>query len=86
MCGGKIVAGVGVPEVSVVSPSTYNDNQWHYVVFARTQSTGGLALYVDGSLVASGTATTGLVNASAVINFGRMARSGCTRACCRRRP
>jgi hypothetical protein len=73
MCGGKIVAGVGVPEVSVVSPSTYNDNQWHYVVFARTQSTGGLALYVDGSLVASGTANTGLVNASAVINFGRMA-------------
>jgi hypothetical protein len=73
MCAGKIVAGVGVPEISVVSPSTYNDNQWHYVVFTRTQSTGGLALYVDGSLVASGTANTNPVNASAVMTFGRLA-------------
>jgi hypothetical protein len=73
MCAGKIVAGVGIPEVSVVSPNTYNDNAWHHVVFARTQSTGALALYVDGALVASGTANTDLLDQPTIITFGRMA-------------
>jgi hypothetical protein len=72
MCGGKIVAGVGVPEVSVVSAGTYNNNAWHHVVFTRTQATGSLNLYVDGSLVGTATANTGSLSASTVINVGRM--------------
>jgi hypothetical protein len=72
MCGGKIVAGVGVPEISVASAGTYNDNAWHHVVFTRTQGTGALALYVDGGLVGTATANTGSLNATANLNFGRM--------------
>jgi hypothetical protein len=73
MCGGKFIAGVGVPEVSVVSPGTYNDNLWHHVVFTRTQTTGVLALYVDGSLVSTATANTDLLDQPTIITFGRMA-------------
>ncbi len=72
MCAGKIVAGVGIPEISVTSPGTYNDNQWHHVVFTRTQSTGALALYVDGALAGTATGNTGLLNAQANLNFGRL--------------
>ncbi|GHF18798.1 LamG domain-containing protein [Pseudolysinimonas yzui] len=72
MCAGKIVAGVGLPEISVASPATYNDNRWHHVVFTRTQSTGALALYVDGALVGTTTGNTGLLNAQSTLNFGRL--------------
>lgn len=72
MCSGKIIAGVGIPEVSIVSSGTYNDNLWHHVVFTRTQATGALLLYVDGAQVASGTGNTGLLNAQTVLNFGRL--------------
>jgi len=72
ICAGKIIAGVGVPEVSVISAGTYNNNAWHHVVFTRTQATGALNLYVDGSLVGTATGNTGLLNASPVLNFGRM--------------
>ncbi|WP_082498515.1 LamG domain-containing protein [Plantibacter sp. Leaf314] len=41
--------------VIVSSPSSYNDNTWHHVV--AEQSSTGMQLYVDGSLVASGTET-----------------------------
>ena len=47
---GKVVAGVGTPDVSIVSTSGgYNDGTWHQVVFTRTKATGALALYVDGA-------------------------------------
>lgn len=72
MCQGKIVAGVGLPEISVASPGTYNNGQWHHVVFTRTQSTGALALYVDGALVGTTTGNTGLLNAQSTLNFGRL--------------
>jgi hypothetical protein len=73
MCLGKIIAGVGVPELSVVSTATYNDNLWHHVVFTRTQATGLLTLYVDGVSVGTTTANTNLLDQPTSINFGRMA-------------
>jgi galactose oxidase len=39
--------------VTIQSPSTYNNGQWHFVV--ATQGTDGMHLYVDGQLVASNT-------------------------------
>jgi Concanavalin A-like lectin/glucanases superfamily/PKD domain len=41
---------------TIVSPGTYRDNQWHYVV--ATLSSDGMKLYVDGNLVASNAAIT----------------------------
>ena len=39
--------------ITIQSPGTYNDGNWHFVVV--TQSTDGMHLYVDGKLVASNT-------------------------------
>jgi PKD repeat protein len=42
-------------ENTIVSPQSYNDGAWHYVV--ATQSNQGLALYVDGQLVGTNPTT-----------------------------
>jgi hypothetical protein len=55
---GKLLAGTGNPDVTVVSSnSIYANGQSHIVAFKRTRSAGALALYVDGTL--QGTATGG---------------------------
>lgn len=44
--------------ISIASPATYRDGQWHHVV--ATLGSGGMRLYVDGAQVASrSTVTTG---------------------------
>ncbi|WP_158648722.1 MULTISPECIES: LamG-like jellyroll fold domain-containing protein [Candidatus Nitrosocaldus] len=51
---GKVQAGFedsNGRDYFVISPNTYNDGQWHYVVLTYDGST--LRLYVDGSLVSS---------------------------------
>ncbi len=73
MCAGKIIAGVGVPEISVVSPGTYNDNRGTTSSSRAPSPPALLALYVDGVLVGTTTANTGLLNATANLNFGRSA-------------
>ncbi len=68
---GRIVAGVGAPNSSVLSASGgYNNGGWHQVVFTRTQSSGALRLYVDGLLAGSGTGHTRAVTGSANLSFG----------------
>ena len=72
---GKVIAGTGNPEKSILSSAGgYNDNQWHHVVFTRQMATGSLVLYVDGAVAATGTSTnTGSLNTSAVIHLGKIA-------------
>jgi hypothetical protein len=71
---GKVLAGVGTPDVSIVSSAGgYNDGGWHQVVFTRTKATGALALYVDG--VAAGTAigaSTASLTGPSSLNLGRI--------------
>ena len=73
-----MVAGIGTPDVSVVSTSGgYNNGAWHHVVFTRTKATGALALYVDG--VAAGTATgasTAALTGATSLTFGRIQSGG----------
>ena len=70
---GRILAGTGNPDTTIVSPAGKNDGNWHHVVFTRTQATGALVLYVDGVQVASGTGgTSSTMPASAVMSFGRI--------------
>ena len=54
---GKVMFGTGNPDVTVVSSSTYNDNNWHFAVGTRTKSSGVLTLYVDGTQVGTTTST-----------------------------
>ncbi len=71
---GRVVAGIGTPDVSVVSTTGgYDNGAWHHVVFTRNKATGALALYVDGA--AAGTATgasTASLTGPASLNFGRI--------------
>ncbi len=74
---GKVVAGVGNPDTSIISASGgYNDGAWHHVVFTRSSSSGAMVLYVDGGQVASGTGATAARTAVPVITFGRRADPG----------
>ena len=53
---GKVVFGVytGV-QVTVISPTAYNDGQWHHVV--ATQGSDGMTLYLDAQLIGSNATT-----------------------------
>ncbi len=59
---GQIAAGTGNPDVSIASAFGYNDGNPHVVTFERAQSTGALALLVDGFLAATGTGGTNALN------------------------
>lgn len=49
-----------VNDTTISSPSNYKDGNWHFVVATYKQSTKAMKLYVDGALVATGTASTGV--------------------------
>ena len=76
---GHVMAGVGngLGEIDTTISSLaggYDDGNWHHVVFTRTRSTAGFALYVDGGAAVTGTGiNTSALTASSVINFGRIA-------------
>ena len=75
---GRILAGIGNPDTTIISTASgLNNGAWHHVVFTRVKATGALALYVDGG--AQGTATStnfASLNAQANINLGRLASAG----------
>jgi hypothetical protein len=73
---GRVVAGVGSPDVSIVSPPGFNDGDWHHVAFTRTRASGALNLYIDGSSVGSATGSTLSLTASPTIDLGRIATGG----------
>jgi hypothetical protein len=71
---GKITAGTGNPDTSILSASSgFDDGAWHQVVFTRQKTTGALRLYVDGSLEGSATSTNvSSLTAPTYLNFGRI--------------
>jgi uncharacterized repeat protein (TIGR01451 family) len=71
---GKVVAGTGNPDASIVSSSGgYNDGGWHHVVFTRAKASGALALYVDGAPAGTATGNTLSLTAPPTLHFGRIA-------------
>ncbi len=55
---GRILAGTGNPDRTAISGTGYNNGLPHVMTFKRTKSSGALALYVDGALVATQTGGT----------------------------
>jgi hypothetical protein len=74
-CGGRVIAGVGSNvqpgDLSVYSPTGYDDGSWHHVVMTRSGTTGLFELFLDGASVGSATAHTRPLTASAILSFGR---------------
>jgi len=58
---GKFVLGVGSTggDTTLTSSVNINDGAWHHVAATRNNSTGAMAVYVDGVLRGSGTGPTG---------------------------
>ena len=72
LCDGRIVAGAGTPDVSIVSAAGLNNGAWHHVVFTRTMSSGAMQLYIDGASAGTATGSTAALTATTNINFGRV--------------
>ncbi|MDX6615976.1 MAG: hypothetical protein QOD60_1067 [Solirubrobacterales bacterium] len=77
---GKITAGIGTPDVSVLSPLAYNNGAWHHVVFTRTKATGVMTLYVDGAAVGSAIGSTLSLTSPTAVSFARRLGGGGTLA------
>ncbi len=69
---GRVLAGVGNPDVTLQSAAGLNNGAWHHVAFTRVRSSGAIRLYVDGDLVASSTASTNALAAQTDLDFGRI--------------
>ena len=71
---GKVMAGVGTPDVTIVSTAGGSNNgNWHHVVFTRTKASGAMTLYVDGTAAGTATGSTASLTSQATISFGRAA-------------
>ncbi len=73
---GQLIGGTGNPDTSIHSGNGYNDGKPHLMTFTRTQSTGLLALYVDGTEVATGSAGTETLAAPPTLDLGAVPSGG----------
>ena len=70
---GQILSGVGNPDTTIRSGTGFNNGLPHVVTFKRTKGSGALALYLDSSLVASGTGGTQSLTAPNFLTLGAQA-------------
>ena len=69
--GGKVLFGVGNPDVSITS-GPVADGTWHHVAAVREKNTGAIRLYIDGDLVGSNTGNTNRLMAPADLSIGSL--------------
>lgn len=50
---GKVGFGIGLPDTTITTATTVNDNQWHLINATWQMNTGTMSLYLDGLLSAS---------------------------------
>jgi hypothetical protein len=67
---GSVCAGTGNLDVAVDSAPGYNDGHPHILTFTRTESTGLISLYLDGSLVGTTTGGTQSLTAPSQLVLG----------------
>jgi hypothetical protein len=69
--GGKFVLGVGAnTDTTVASSVNVNDGTWHHVTATRNNTSGAMAVHVDGVLRGSGTGATGIRSAPPSLRIG----------------
>ena len=70
--------GTGNPDATIftVSPDTVQNGTWKYVTAVRSKTNGTTALYLDGTLKASGTSNTNSLNGPANVYFGQSQGGG----------
>lgn len=70
LVGNRIGFGAGKPDYTLLSATTVNDGAWHHVAATRDDVTGGLRIYIDGVLDASGSGPAGARTAPAKMRLG----------------
>jgi hypothetical protein len=73
---GQITVGTGNPDTSISSGAGFNDGRPHVVTFMRTESTGALVLYVDGTQAATGAGGSNSLTAPAQLDLGAVPSGG----------
>jgi hypothetical protein len=73
---GQVIVGTGNPDTSIVSGNGYNDGKPHIATFERTESTGAIALFVNGTQVATGTGSTSPLTAPPTLDLGAVPSGG----------
>jgi hypothetical protein len=69
---GRVMAGVGNPDVTASSKAGLNNDAWHHVVMTRARPSGIVILYVDGVQAATVTGGVQALNAAPQLNIGRL--------------
>lgn len=71
---GKFVLGVGsiVGDTTLASSVNINDGQWHHLAATRSNTSGAIAVYVDGVPSGSGTGPTGSRTLPASLRIGSL--------------
>lgn len=74
LVGSKLAFGIGQSgnDRTIFSTSDVNTGNWTHVAVSWNQSTGAQRLYINGTLEATGTASTNLRNAPSGIAIGRL--------------
>lgn len=74
LTGDQVAFGVGSPgnDVTIQSVRSVTDGQWHHVAATRTAANGAMALYIDGTLDATGTGSTGSKTAPPSLRIGSL--------------
>jgi hypothetical protein len=70
LLAGKFSLGIGNPDTTISSSVNINDGAWHHVAATRNNTSGAMAVYVDGVLSGSGTGPTGARTAPPNLRIG----------------
>ena len=70
MGNGKLIFGIGNPDINIFSSNTYNDNKWHNVVCTRVKSSGAMVMYVDGVQIGTATGNTNSLSVPNSLTIG----------------
>src|ERR1035437_2929525 len=72
LLAGKFALGIGNPDTTISSSVNINDGAWHHVAATRNNTSGAMAVYVDGVLRGSGTGMTGARTAPPNFRIGSL--------------
>ncbi len=74
LTGDQIAFGVGSTsgDTTIQSVKTVTDRAWHHVTVTRNVSSGAIAIYIDGRLDVTGTASTGQKTAPPTLRIGSL--------------
>lgn len=61
-------------DAGIATPAAINDGQWHHIVMSRNSADGGLTIWLDGQLVASGSARSGVFGGASYNEYQTLGR------------